>query len=122
VVVRAADGRAHPVRVEVVRTPAERARGLMFRKHLAQDAGMLFLFDEEDEHPFWMKNTLIPLDLIFIGADLRIAGIVERAEPLTEKSRTVGKPSRYVLEVNGGFCADRGIAPGDRVELIGVNR
>ena len=70
-------------RVELALTPEEQERGLMFREHLDADAGMLFVFEAPSAHVFWMKNTLIPLDMIFIGADWRIAGIVENAEPQT---------------------------------------
>jgi uncharacterized protein len=119
VIVTAAGGR-HPVRVEVVRTESDRARGLMARASLEPDAGMLFVFDESAAHAFWMKNTLIPLDMIFIDDEGRIVGIVERAEPLTLGLRDVGKPSRYVLEVNGGWSAARGVRPGDRVSFENV--
>ncbi len=120
VLVETAAGPRHPVDVEVARTPAELQRGLMFRRELAAGAGMLFVFPESDDHSFWMKNTLIPLDMIFISEDGRIAGIVERAEPLTETPRTVGRPSRYVLEVNGGWAAANGVKPGDGVRFEGV--
>ena len=74
---------------------------------------MLFLFEESAPHGFWMKNTLIPLDMIFIGEDGRIVGIVESATPGSTALRDVGAPSRYVLEVNGGWSAARGVRPGD---------
>ncbi len=120
VVVETADGARHAVTVELARTERERAKGLMDRASLAEDAGMLFLFDESSVHAFWMKNTLIPLDMIFISDDGTIAGIVERATPRTLTERSVGKPSRYVLEVNGGWSASHGIRPGDRVRFEGV--
>jgi uncharacterized membrane protein (UPF0127 family) len=119
VVIESAGG-AHAVSVEVVRTDADRARGLMYRPKLDPDAGMLFVFDETEDHSFWMKNTLIPLDMIFIDDGGRIVGVVERAEPLTETPRTAGKPSRFVLEVNGGWCAAHGVRPGDRVRFENV--
>lgn len=121
VVVETRGGR-FPVAVEVVRTDEARARGLMFRSALAADAGMLFVFEESGEHAFWMKNTLIPLDMIFIDDDGRIVGIVERAEPHSTRSRSVGAPSRYVLEVNGGWTRARGVAAGDRVRFENVPR
>jgi uncharacterized protein len=121
VVVETARAR-HAVRVEIARTGPEQAKGLMNRASLDPDAGMLFLFDESEEHSFWMKNTLIPLDMIFIDDEGRIVGIVERAEPRTTVSRTVGKPSRYVLEVNGGWAASRGVRAGDRVRFESVPR
>ena len=110
------------VDVEVVATPAQIERGLMFREHLPPDQGMLFLMKEEREWPFWMRNTLIPLDLIFIAGNMTIAGIVENAEPRTDTLRQVGKPSLYVLEVNGGFSAAHKIAEGAKVQFQGVPR
>ncbi|MFO0581612.1 MAG: DUF192 domain-containing protein [Anaeromyxobacter sp.] len=122
VVVETAAGARHPVRVEVARTDPERARGLMHREKLDDDAGMLFLFSESEEHAFWMKNTLIPLDMLFIAEDGAVVGIVERATPQTTSLRTVGLPSRFVLEVNGGWCAARGVKKGDRVRFENVPR
>ena len=108
------------VEVEIVSTPAQIERGLMFREHLPPDQGMLFLMEEEKNWPFWMRNTLIPLDLIYIARDRTIVGIVENAEPRTETLREVGKPSLFVLEVNGGFCAAHKIAAGAKVQFEGV--
>ncbi|HEX9399491.1 MAG TPA: DUF192 domain-containing protein [Anaeromyxobacter sp.] len=122
VVVETRAGARHVVAVELARTVAERARGLMDRSALASDAGMLFLFDETAEHPFWMKNTLIPLDMLFIAEDGRIAGIVARAVPGDLSPRSAGGPTRYVLEVNGGWADAHGVAPGDRVRFENVPR
>ena len=110
------------VEVEIVSTSAQIERGLMFREHLPPDHGMLFLMPEEKNWPFWMRNTLIPLDLIYITGDMTIAGIVENAEPRTETLREVHKPSRFVLEVNGGFSAAHKIAAGLKVQFDGVRR
>jgi uncharacterized membrane protein (UPF0127 family) len=107
------------VAVEVARTEPERARGLMFRTSLADGAGMLFVFDETGEHPFWMKNTLIPLDMIFIDDSGRITGVVARATPGALEPRS-GGASRFVLEVNGGWAEARGVAAGDQVRFEGV--
>ena len=104
-----------PVTVEVADTPERRNLGLMFRKDLPAEAGMLFVFDGSAPHTFWMKNTPLPLDMIFIGEDRRIVGIVKDTVPYTTTSRGVGKPSRYVLEVNAGFSARHGVQDGDRV-------
>jgi uncharacterized protein len=120
VVVQTAAGARHAVAVEVARTDEARTRGLMDRPRLDADAGMLFVFDESAPHAFWMKNTLIPLDMIFIDDTGRIVGIVERAEPRTLTSRDVGVPSRYVLEVNGGWAAAHGVAKGDTVRFENV--
>jgi uncharacterized membrane protein (UPF0127 family) len=119
-VVIAADGRAVPFRVELALTPEEQARGLMYRSHLDTDAGMLFVFDEARIQRFWMKNTLIPLDMIFIGPDRRIAGVVANAAPETETERTVPARAQYVLEIGGGLAARLGIHAGERVEMRGV--
>ncbi len=120
VVVETRAGARHVVAVELARTDAERERGLMFRRELAPDAGMLFLFDESVPHQFWMKNTLIPLDMIFIAEDGRIGGIVARAIPGDLSPRSAGGPSRYVLEVVGGWAEAHGVAPGDRVKFENV--
>ncbi|HZZ83248.1 MAG TPA: DUF192 domain-containing protein [Anaeromyxobacteraceae bacterium] len=109
-------GRSARVDIEVARTEDERGRGLMFREHLEPDAGMIFVFEGEDVHPFWMKNTFIPLDIVFIDDMGEIVSIVEQAEPQSLTPRS-GGPSRYVLEVNGGWCAAHGVRPGDRVRL-----
>jgi uncharacterized membrane protein (UPF0127 family) len=122
VVVETAAGGRHAVAVEIARTDAQRARGLMDRASLADDAGMLFLFEETADHSFWMKNTLISLDMIFIDEEGRVVGIVERAEPRTLAPRSVGEPSRYVLEVVGGWARARGVRAGDRVRFENVPR
>jgi hypothetical protein len=108
------------VRVEVADTPAERSFGLMYRKEMAADAGMFFVFDDMQVRSFWMRNTILPLDMIFIDARLEIVGIVHDAVPFTTTSRSVGKPSQYVLEVNAGFSAAHGVRAGDRVTVAGI--
>ncbi len=120
VVIETAAGQSHGVTVELARTELERMRGLMQRERLAPDAGMLFVFDESEDHSFWMKDTLIPLDMIFVDEGGRVVGVVERAEPRTLSPRAVGVPSRYVLEVNGGWAAAHGVRPGDRVRFENV--
>lgn len=120
VVVETSSGARPAVAVEVARTEPERRKGLMHREQLAPDAGMLFVFDETSDHGFWMLNTLVSLDMIFIGEDGRVVGIVERAEPRTTDMRSVGAPSRYVLEVNGGWASAHGVRPGDLVRFENV--
>lgn len=112
-------GQAHAVLVELAADPASRERGLMFRRKLEDGRGMLFVFDEEEEHSFWMKNTLVPLDMIFVSGEGRVVGVVSRAEPLSLASRSGGR-CRYVLEVPGGWAEARGVARGDRVRLENV--
>ncbi len=114
------EGDGHPtitLEVEVVASSRARQRGLMYRDSLADGRGMLFVFAEEEEHPFWMKNTLIPLDIIFIDSARRVVGIVHHAEPRNEQSLTVSVPSRFVLEVPGGYCNRVGIHRGDKVSF-----
>lgn len=108
------------VSVEVVSTPAKIGQGLMYRQHLPPDAGMLFLMGYENDWQFYMRNTLIPLDMVFIKKDMTIAGIVENAEPRTETLRQVGLPSLYVLEVNGGWTAAHKVAAGATVRFDNV--
>ncbi|WP_208979010.1 DUF192 domain-containing protein [Stappia stellulata] len=110
-----ASGR-HRFEVEIAETPQARARGLMYREALASDAGMLFDFQEEREVAFWMKNTLIPLDMIFIEASGRIAHIARETEPLSEELVPSRAVVRFVLEVPGGTAARLGIVPGDVVQ------
>ncbi|HWM48865.1 MAG TPA: DUF192 domain-containing protein [Xanthobacteraceae bacterium] len=105
----------HSFSVEVVATEEERQKGLMFRKQLPEGTGMLFDFKVEAPVSFWMKNTYIPLDMIFIRGDGRIASIAENTEPLSERLIPSNGPVRGVLEVIGGTAKKLGIRPGDRV-------
>jgi uncharacterized membrane protein (UPF0127 family) len=105
----------HVFAVEIADTEAQRAKGLMFRKELPDGQGMLFDFQREQEVSFWMKNTYIPLDMIFIRGDGRILRIAENTEPLSTRIIPSGGPVRAVLEVIGGTARKFGIAPGDRV-------
>ena len=108
------------VGVEVVYTAPKIERGLMYREHLAPDAGMLFFMGSESDWAFYMRNTLIPLDMIFITKDMTIAGVVANAEPRTETLRRVGTPSMYVLEVNGGWAAAHQATAGAKVRFENV--
>lgn len=116
----AADGKELvQVRVEVADTASERETGLMYRSHLGEDAGMIFVFRDPARLSFWMKNTEIPLDMIFADADGKIVGIVADAAPYTLTPRGVDAESSYVLEVNGGFAARHHIATGDKLVFSG---
>jgi uncharacterized membrane protein (UPF0127 family) len=106
------------VRVEVVQTPQERQRGLMYRKQLDPDAGMLFVFERPQHNVFWMHNTLLPLDMIFITPSWSVLGVVENATPQTDSPREVPGESLYVLEVNAGFARQHGITRGTKVQWI----
>jgi uncharacterized membrane protein (UPF0127 family) len=105
----------HRFNVELAVTPEEMMQGLMFRRSLAPDAGMLFIYETPQRASFWMKNTLIPLDMIFIAPDGRILNIHERAVPQSLEPIPSNGPVKAVLEVNGGTAARLGIKPGDRV-------
>ena len=100
---------------EIMRTEAERERGLMFRPYLPEMRGMLFDFGETRPIQMWMKDTLIPLDMIFIRADGIIARITADAEPYSTRILPSGEPIRAVLEINAGLSAKYGIKPGARV-------
>ncbi len=106
----------HVFHVEVMRTPEQRARGLMFRQHLPRDRGMLFDFETVQPVSMWMQNTYIPLDMVFIRADGTVARVAERTEPLSTRTIPSGEPVLGVLEINGGIAAEIGLKPGDRVE------
>jgi uncharacterized membrane protein (UPF0127 family) len=110
-----ADGKSHHFTVEIADTPDERETGLMNREQLAADAGMLFDFKAPEDVAFWMKNTLIPLDMLFIDQSGHIVNIAERTVPNSLVPIGSVKPVRAVLEVNGGTAARLGIKPGDKI-------
>jgi uncharacterized protein len=107
----------HRFHVELALTSAQMEHGLMFREELAPDAGMLFDFKEPTMATMWMRNTLIPLDMLFVGANGRIVNIHERAVPQSDAIIAAAAPVRTVIELNGGTAARLGIKPGDRVIL-----
>jgi uncharacterized membrane protein (UPF0127 family) len=108
-------GGPHRFTVEIADTPQTRAQGLMFRKSLPADAGMLFDFERPQRVAFWMKNTLIPLDMLFVDARGRILGVHADAAPLSLASIESPAPVRAVIEIAGGTAARLGIKPGARV-------
>jgi hypothetical protein len=105
----------HAFTVELAANDQERERGLMFRRELPEGQGMLFDFQHDQPVAFWMHNTYIPLDMIFIRGDGRIARIAENAKPESDDLIPSGTPVRAVLEVIGGTARQLGIKPGDRV-------
>ena len=105
------------VDVELAVSEKEITRGLMYRRSMPEEHGMLFRLDERREHTFWMHNTCMPLDMLFIDDDGTVVGIVESATPLTDSSRTVGCPSVFVLEVNAGWCRRHGVKPGQKLGI-----
>lgn len=113
-VIVSASGR-HTFNIELAETPAQQERGLMFRQELAPNAGMLFDFKQPTMATMWMRNTLIPLDMLFVDATGRIVNIHERAVPQSDAIIAAAAPVRAVIELNGGTAATLGIKPGDRV-------
>ncbi|OGP96289.1 MAG: hypothetical protein A2157_18595 [Deltaproteobacteria bacterium RBG_16_47_11] len=102
--------------VEVAQTPEERSYGLKGRKHLGKDEGMLFIFETEDYHGFWMKDTLLPLSIAFIRRDGRIVWITDM-KPLTSDSHVPPRPILYALEMNKGWFSSHGVKVGDVVRF-----
>ena len=115
------DGRQVGFQVEVADSPGKRQMGLMYRVDLADDHGMIFLCPEESQQSFWMKNTPRSLDMIFIGRDRKIVGIVEQAAPFSLEPRSVEGKSQFVFEINGGLSKRYGFQSGDSVQFDGFN-
>jgi uncharacterized membrane protein (UPF0127 family) len=103
--------------VEIATTEDQRAHGLMFRRSLKPGEGMLFVFDQEEVINMWMKNTFIPLDMVFIGRDKRVVDVARNAEPFSTDIIAPQAPALFVLEVNAGAAAKAGVARGDAVEI-----
>ncbi len=103
------------LRIEIVEKQKDIQYGMMFRSSMEQHTGMLFLMKQERPQSFYMKNTLISLDIIYINSNRNIVSIVENAEPLSEKSLPSGKPAIYILEVPGGYAKQQGIKVGDKI-------
>jgi len=108
--------------IEIADNEASRSQGLMYRKSLPESAGMLFIFPKLARHAFWMKNTLIPLDMIFLDANLVVVGIVANATPGSLNSRGVAKESLYVLELNAGSAEKFSIKEGSQARLINFGK
>lgn len=120
VVLTGTGGKKHAFDVEVAVTRDARTRGLMWRYALADTAGMLFIFPRQQPLSFWMRNTLIPLDMLFIDAQGSVVSIQENAEPRTLSARPSAGPALYVLEVRGGLTAKLGVKPGSPVSFEGI--
>lgn len=116
-----AAGESSEIEVELAANAAEREHGLMDRAQMAPSHGMLFIFPRESAQTFWMKDTLIALDMVFIRADMTVLGIVSDAEPLTLSPRGVAGQSKYVLEVVGGYAEKHHWAAGTRVKFDNVS-
>jgi uncharacterized membrane protein (UPF0127 family) len=105
---------AHPLKVELAASEPQRTQGLMFRKKLGHEDGMLFVFDEVGYHSMWMKNTLIPLSVAFLDDGGRILNILDM-EPQTLDTHSAAGPARYAIETNKGWFAEKRIKAGDKV-------
>jgi uncharacterized protein len=104
----------HPLKVEMAVSDEERSRGLMFRKTLGKDDGMLFVFDELGYHSMWMKDTLVPLSVAFLDGDGKVINILDM-EPQTLDTHSAAGPARYAIETNKGWFAEKKVKPGDKV-------
>ena len=113
-----ANGRSIPV--EEALTPKQRVQGLMYRDQLAIGTGMWFVFEDDKERSFWMRNTRIPLDIIYVASTGKIVRIIQRTVPYSERGLPSGAPARYVLEVNGGEAAKLGLVTGGFVHTCGT--
>jgi uncharacterized membrane protein (UPF0127 family) len=116
------EGRTISFVVEIADTPAKREMGLQYRRELAADRGMLFIFPGESQQSFWMKNTPLPLDMIFINRERKVAGIVEQTVPFSLDPRSVSAASQFVLEINGGLSKRHGIKAGDSVRFDDISQ
>ena len=105
----------HVVRAEVARTPLQQQTGLMFRREMAANQGMLFVFDQPGPRCFWMRNTLLPLTIAYVADDGSIVDLIDM-QPQSENSHCSSRPVRYALEMNQGWFAKRGIKPGFRLK------
>jgi uncharacterized protein len=101
--------------VEVADDDSQRQRGLMFRDKMEENQGMIFLFDKEAPQAFWMHNTILPLDIIYINSKMEIVHIAKNAKPFDDTSLPSVKPAQYVVEVNGGYTTKLGIKEGDKI-------
>lgn len=115
IVIETRDGAHHEFAVELAVSPQQQAQGLMFRRDMAADAGMLFIYGAARVVSMWMRNTVIPLDMLFIESDGRVEKVVERTVPMSLKTISSDRPIKGVLELNSGTAARLGLAPGDRV-------
>lgn len=103
------------VEVELARTPRHRAHGLMYRQRLSDSEGMLFSWDREAPRSFWMHDTCLPLDMLFLAEDGTVLGVLEQVPPMNDAPRSIPCPARHVLELRAGWTRAHGVEPGQRV-------
>lgn len=109
-----------PIDVEIAQTTEQRRIGMMFRNSAADGTGMIFLMPREEPHQFWMRNTLIPLDMVFVNGRMEVVGVLSDVQPLTLEGRGVPRPSRFVVELPGGYAARVGITVGSKMRAEGI--
>jgi uncharacterized membrane protein (UPF0127 family) len=114
------DPKAGTIAVEIAEKDQDRQRGLMYRTSMPDDHGMIFWFEEKSNHSFWMHNTCIPLDMLYIDDDGLIVGIEENTPTLSDDTFEVGCESKYVLEVNAGWTRAHGVTAGQKVNIEGI--
>jgi uncharacterized protein len=115
------EGKDKPqIAVEVAERQRDRSRGLMFRTSMPEERGMIFVSKRPEVHQFWMHNTCIPLDMLFVDGDGVIVGIEENVPTMNDSTYAVPCPSLYVIEVNAGYCRRHGIVAGQKVQLDGI--
>jgi uncharacterized protein len=108
--------------IQIANNDFDRELGLMFRKQMDENKGMLFIFPDEARQSFWMRNTLISLDMIFVNALNKIVTIHRNTQTLSDQSYPSSAPAKYVIEVNGGYCQKHGINEGDKINFIELNQ
>ena len=106
--------------VELMLNEEHRERGLMYRRELAEDKGMLFVFPDADVRAFWMKNTCLPLDMLFIAEDGFVTGVLENVPTMNEDARSIPCPVKYVLEANSGWARRHGVKAGQKAQIQGI--
>lgn len=117
----ASGGKGASLKVEIARKDEHRQRGLMYRRSLADDRGMIFAFERRQRHAFWMHNTCVSLDMLFLDEDGTVVGIEENTPTMSDDTFSVNCPSKYVLEARAGWARRHGVKPGDRAELVGIS-
>lgn len=115
VTIKTPDKRMITLEAQIASTPEQKAKGLMFRKHMPESEGMLFIYDHEEELGFYMANCFISLDMIFMDRNREVVGIIENAKPMDPTVLSIGRPSQYVLEVNAGFVQRHHITQKTRI-------
>lgn len=108
--------------IQIANTEFDRQLGLMYRKQMDEDKGMLFIFPVEENQSFWMHETYIPLDMVFVNASKKIVTIHRNTQTLSDQSYPSTAPAKYVIEVNGGYCLKHNINVGDKINFIELNK